>query len=59
VLFCKSALLGASLNVYINTKLMIDREYAAGINERTEKMLADGISKADGIYSEVENSIKG
>ena len=58
VLFCKSALMGASLNVYINTKLMRDREYAAGINAGTEKMLADGISRADRVYSEVENAIK-
>ncbi len=58
VLFCKSALMGASLNVYINTKLMKNREYAAGINIRTEKMLADGITRAERVYSEVEGGIK-
>lgn len=58
VMFCKTALMGASLNVYINTKLMKNREYAAEINTKTEGMLAEGISKADKIYLGVESSIK-
>ena len=59
VLFCKSALMGASLNVFINTKMMKDREYAESINNRTEKMLAEGIERADRVYKEVESGIKG
>ncbi|NJD03312.1 MAG: cyclodeaminase/cyclohydrolase family protein [Ruminiclostridium sp.] len=59
VLFCRSALMGASLNVYINTKLMKNREYAAAINAKTGKMLAEGIAKADRVYIDVENSIRG
>jgi len=59
VLFCKSALMGASLNVYINTSLMKDRDYAASVNSMTEKMLEEGCKKADRIYREVEAGIKG
>lgn len=58
VLFCKSALMGASLNVFINTKLMKDRQYAENINLMTEKLIEEGIAKADKIYMNVENSIK-
>ena len=58
VLFCKSALMGASLNVFINTRLMKNKSRAAEINVRTEKMLADGIARADKIYAEVESGIK-
>lgn len=58
VLFCKSALMGASLNVFINTKLMKDREYAAAINLRTEKILTDGMGRADRVYRGVETRIK-
>jgi methenyltetrahydrofolate cyclohydrolase len=58
VLFCKSALMGASLNVYINTKLMKNKEYAADINAKTEKLLAEGIARADQVYSNVESGIK-
>ena len=58
VLFCKSALLGASLNVYINTKLMKDRNYAEELNRKVEMLLEKGIKKADRIYLEVEASLK-
>ncbi len=58
VLFCKSALMGASLNVFINTKFMKNREYADSINLRANKMLTEGIIKADKIYAEVESKIR-
>ena len=58
VLFCKSALLGASLNVFINTKLMKDKKYAEAMNAKTEAMLAEGTAKADRIYQEVEVALK-
>ena len=58
VLFVKSALQGASLNVYINTKAMKDRSYAEGINERAGRMLREGVRKADGIFEEVQNQLQ-
>ncbi len=58
VQFCKAALMGASLNVYINTKLMKDRAYADDLNRKVEAMLAEGMAKADRIYREVEASLK-
>lgn len=54
----KAALMGASLNVFINTKLMKDREYAEQINEKADGMLRKGMEKADIIYRQVENSIR-
>jgi len=59
VLFCKSALKGASLNVFINTKLMKDRKYAQDINNSTEKMLEEGILRAKKVYEQVEAGIRG
>ncbi|MDO8686152.1 MAG: cyclodeaminase/cyclohydrolase family protein [Clostridiales bacterium] len=58
VLFCKSALMGASLNVYINTSLMKDKEFAAKINIKTEALLDSGITRADIVYNQVEKEIK-
>lgn len=58
VLFCKSALMGASLNVYINTKLMKNRGYADEVNRKIGVMLADGIERADRVYREVEFGLK-
>lgn len=58
VQLCKTALMGASLNVYINTRLMKDREYAEQINKKVDDLLREGMEKADIIYRQVENSIR-
>ena len=58
VAFCKAALMGASLNVFINTKSMADKELADVTNAKTEKMLADYTAKADVIYASVLNRLK-
>ena len=53
VAFCKSALMGASLNVYINTKSMSDKDYAQGIEQEADAMLAKYCDLADKIYAAV------
>ena len=53
IAFIKSALMGGSLNVFINTKIMKDRDYAEKINKRAEEMLADGCKRADAVYEKV------
>lgn len=58
ILLCKSALLGASLNVFTNTKLIKDRIFADDINARSQAMIFAGTEKADRIYREVEASVK-
>jgi len=58
VLFCKSALLGASLNVYINTKYMKDRQYAQQLNEKARKLIEEGTARADEVYRKVEGMLK-
>lgn len=56
--FCKGALQGASLNVYINTKSMADRAYAEQLNETCDKMLLDYLKKADEIFENVKNRLR-
>lgn len=56
--FCKGALQGASLNVYINTKSMADRAYAEQLNETCDKMLLDYMKKADEIFENVKNRLR-
>ena len=58
VICLKSALKGASLNVFINTNLMKDRAYAEEINKRTEQMIEAGSQKADKIFEDVFNQIR-
>ena len=51
---CRAALQGASLNVFINTKSMKDRETAATINEKADRMLDTYVPMADEIFRSVE-----
>ena len=53
VVFCKSALMGASLNVFINTKSMTDKAYAAGIEKEADELLNKYCALADTIYASV------
>lgn len=58
VAFCKAALMGASLNVFINTKSMTDRAYAEDLNKRANDMLDKYTKLADEIFSSVMNKLK-
>ena len=49
----KAALMGASLNVFINTKSMANREKAEALNKKAEDMLATYTAMADEIYADV------
>ncbi|MGF6375689.1 formiminotetrahydrofolate cyclodeaminase [Clostridiales Family XIII bacterium PM5-7] len=58
VIFCKSALQGASLNVFINTGSMADRDYAETINKEADDLLLTYTVKADEIYAKVFNQLR-
>ncbi len=49
----KAALMGASLNVFINTKSMKDREYADGINAKANGLIEKYAPAADEVFSAV------
>ena len=51
--FCKAALQGASLNVYINTKSMANREYAEELNKKADAMLEKYTKIADETFESV------
>jgi len=53
VLCCKAALQGASLNVFINTGSMADKEYAAAAEAEADALLEKYETMADGIYGSV------
>ena len=56
--FARAALEGAILNVRVNTKLMKDREYAAGMDARADELLAAGRRDADAVYNFVLDGLK-
>ena len=58
VSFLDTALQGAVMNVYINTKMMKNRNRMIELNEYAYKLLTDGKSRARLIYEQVETAIK-
>lgn len=58
VLFAQAALDGASLNVFINTKRMKDRDRAQRIDEKAEDLIRQGQEYKERIYSAVMAQIR-
>ncbi len=57
VQFARAAVTGAVMNVYINTKSMKNRDKAAELNRKAEKLLEDGCRKADAVYDRVRQRL--
>lgn len=55
---CRGALEGASLNVFINTKAMKNRETAESFNERADAMLDKYVPMAEEIFINVRGKLK-
>lgn len=56
--FCRAALLGASLNVFINTKSMTNREYAESLNKEANEMISTYSAKAEAVFNNVNERLK-
>lgn len=59
VQFTRTALTGAVMNVYINTKSMKNREKAKELNQKADRLLGEGTQKADEIYDRVRVRLQG
>ncbi len=53
ILFAQAALEGASLNVFINTDMMKDKERAKEMNVRAEQMITEGRTLKEKVYATV------
>lgn len=58
ILFAKTSLEGASLNVFINTRLMKDRKYAEELNQRADAWIARGRTMEQQVYHGVLEKIR-
>ena len=58
VQFIRTAVLGAVMNVYINTKSMKNRDKAEDLNARAERLIEEGTARADRIYAGVLEQLK-
>jgi len=54
---CVACAKGASMNVYINTKLMKNREVAADLNKQTLSLVDEVIKACDAAYEEVKGGL--
>jgi formiminotetrahydrofolate cyclodeaminase len=54
---CRSAMEGAVMNIYINTKLMKNRDHAININNDAELLLTDGINRCNAIYQQIAKEL--
>ena len=57
--FCRSAIYGASLNVYINTKLMKDRTTAEEFNKKASDIIAEADAIIIPAYNAISSNLKG
>ncbi|MDK2968690.1 cyclodeaminase/cyclohydrolase family protein [Lacrimispora sp.] len=58
VAFLRTALLGAKMNVSINTKFMKQREIADKLDQEADMLAETGMRRADEIYANVEAALK-
>ena len=56
--FCRAALYGASLNVFINTKAMADRELAQKLNAEADGMMQAYGIRAEKVFGSVSESLR-
>ena len=54
---CESTIKSSLLNIYINTKLMSDKEYAAALNSEYEEKATAGIQRCAYIYNKVQEAL--
>ncbi len=55
---CRCAMEGAVMNIYINTKLMKNHDYAIQLNTETKTILDDGVNKCNTIYHKITNELR-
>ena len=58
VIFCKSAMQGASLNVFINTRSMTDKNYAGSIEAEADAILGKYTQMADEVFDSVTGRLR-
>ena len=58
VQFIRTAVLGASMNVYINTKSMKDRKTAEELNAKADSLNKKASETADVVFAKIEGELK-
>ena len=56
---CRAALNAGAMNVFINTRLMKDRDRAEALNRQAVELMEGGSGRADGVYALVLKTLTG
>lgn len=56
---CSAALQAASLNVFVNTKVLADRPFAARVEAECDAMLAECVPRADAVAARALSFVRG
>ncbi len=54
---CATALKGAVMNIYINTKSMKNREVAEAMNAKAKALVADGTKRCEAVYEKIASGM--
>ena len=54
---CATALKGAVMNIYINTKSMKNREVAEAMNAKAKALVADGTARCEAVYDKIASGM--
>ena len=54
---CATALKGAVMNIYINTKSMKNREVAEAMNAKAKTLVADGTARCEAVYEKIASGM--
>ena len=55
---CSTALKGAVMNIYINTKSMKNREVADAMNQKAQNLVEDGTKRCDAVYEKIASGLR-
>jgi len=55
---CRCAMESAVMNIYINTKMMKNVDYAKQVNAEAKQMLNDGITRCNAVYKQITEDLK-
>ena len=58
-LCCAAALESASMNIFVNTKTLLDREAAAKLDDQADAMLREYMPRARKVADEVNRRLRG
>lgn len=55
---CRCAMEGAAMNVYINTRLMKNKDFALSVNIKTSELLQSNVKRCETVYQHISDELR-